>query len=278
MNNASITQDANTPNYTAIKQKQQLMWASGDYAKVGTTLQITGELLCEAMDVRSGRHLLDVAAGNGNASLAAARRYCKVTATDYVQTLLDQARARALADGLAMEFQLADAENLPFAAGHFDYVLSTFGVMFAPDQARTAAEMLRVCTSGGKIGLANWTPDGFIGRLLRLVGRYVAPPTGVSSPSLWGTESFIRDHFDSQATQIASRQRQFCFRYLSAEHFIDVFRTYYGPTHKVFNALSPDQQLAFAEDIRNLIGEFNRASDGTLVVDSAYLEVVVTKR
>jgi SAM-dependent methyltransferase len=272
MNNQAIT-----PNYTAIKEKQQLMWASGDYARVGSTLQITGELLCEAMDVRSGYRVLDVAAGNGNASLAAARRYCKVTSTDDVQALLDQGKARALADGLEMDCQLADAENLSFGAEQFDYVLSTFGVMFAPDQARAAKEMLRVCKGGGKIGLTNWTPDGFIGRLFKIVGRYVAPPVGVNSPAIWGTESFIRDHFGSQAADIAINQRQFCFRYLSADHFIEVFRTYYGPTHKVFNAISSEQQLSFANDIRDLIGEFNTADDNTLVVNSSYLEIVITK-
>lgn len=272
--------DANTniPNYTAIKEKQQQMWASGDYAKVGTTLQITGESLCEAMDIRSGRSVLDVAAGNGNVTLAAARRYCKVTSTDYVQALLDQSHVRALAEGLVVDYQQADAENLPFDAGQFDYVVSTFGVMFAPNQIQSAAELLRVCKGGGKIGLANWTPDGFIGRLFKIVGKYVAPPAGVNSPALWGTESFIRDNFGPHATNIEIHKRQFSFRYLSVDHWIEVFRTYYGPTHKVFNTLSGGAQVSFANDIRALIGELNVADDGTLVVKSEYLEVVVFKK
>lgn len=274
------TLDTNTitPNYTAIKEKQQQMWASGNYAKVGTTLQITGELLCEAMDLRSGRSVLDVAAGNGNITLAAARRYCKVTSTDYVQALLDQSQVRALAEGLVVDYQQADAENLPFGAGQFDYVVSTFGVMFAPNQIQSAAELLRVCKSGGKIGLANWTPHGFIGRLFKIVGKYVAPPAGVNSPALWGTESFIRDNFGPLATNIEIHKRQFSFRYLSADHWIEVFRNYYGPTHKVFNALSGDTQISLANDIRALIGELNVADDGTLVVESDYLEVVILKK
>jgi ubiquinone/menaquinone biosynthesis C-methylase UbiE len=271
------TQNTNAPNYTAIKEKQQQMWASGDYAKVGTTLQITGESLCEAMDIRSGRSVLDVAAGNGNVTLAAARRYCKVTSTDYVQALLDQSQARALAEGLAVDYQQADAENLPFDASQFDYVVSTFGVMFAPNQIQSAAELLRVCKSGGKIGLANWTPDSFIGRLFKIVGKYVAPPAGVNSLALWGTGSFIRDNFGAHATNIEIHKRQFSFRYLSADHWIEVFRTYYGPTHKAFNTLSGDVQVSFANDIRALIGELNAADDGTLVVKSDYLEVVITK-
>lgn len=275
---STLDTNTNTPNYTAIKEKQQQMWASGNYAKVGTTLQITGELLCEAMDLRSGRSVLDVAAGNGNVTLAAARRYCKVTSTDYVQALLDQSQVRALAEGLVVDYQQADAENLPFGAGQFDYVVSTFGVMFAPNQIQSAAELLRVSKSGGKIGLANWTPDGFIGRLFKIVGKYVAPPAGVNSPALWGTESFIRDNFGPLATNIEIHKRQFSFRYLSADHWIEVFRTYYGPTHKVFNALSGDTQISLANDIRALIGEFNVADDGTLVVESDYLEVVILKK
>lgn len=278
MTTQNIQHNNDAANFAAIKDKQQQMWASGDYAKVGTTLQITGELLCEAMDIRSGRSLLDVAAGNGNATLAAARRYCKVTSTDYVPALLDQSQTRAQAEGLAVEYQQADAENLPFAAGQFDYVVSTFGVMFAPNQTQAAAELLRVCKSGGKIGLANWTPDGFIGRLFKIVGKYVAPPAGVNSPALWGTEVFIRENFGPHATNIEIQPRQFTFRYLSADHWIEVFRTYYGPTHKVFNTLSGDAQVSFADDIRALIAEFNRADDGTLVVKSDYLEIVISKR
>lgn len=278
MNTNLSTQILDAPDFDAIKKKQQAMWASGNYGKVGSTLQITGENLCEAMDLSSGESVLDVAAGNGNVTLAAARRYCRVTSTDYVQELLDQGRARADADGLLVDYQQADAEKLPFANSYFDNVVSTFGVMFAPNQAQAAAEMLRVCRPGGKIGLTNWTPDGFIGRLFKIVGRYVAPPTGVHSPAAWGTQEFLQKHFGDAAEDIAATTRSYVFRYLSAEHWLDIFRSYYGPVHKAFNALSSEQQHALAQDITQLINEFNLAKDGSVKVPSTYLEVVITKK
>ena len=186
---SGISCEAGQPDLETVKARQRVAWSSGDYAVIGTTLQIVGEELCEslALDVRAGQKVLDVAAGNGNASLAAARRWCEVVATDYVPALLERARERAVAERLAIEFREADVEALPFADGSFDVVVSTFGVMFAPDQARAAAEMLRVCKPGGKIGLANWTPEGFIGQVFKTVGKHVPPPAGVKSPSLWGT-------------------------------------------------------------------------------------------
>ncbi len=266
-----------TPDFDAIKKKQQLTWASGNYAKVGSTLQLSGELLCEAMDLRSGATVLDVAAGNGNATLAAARRHCNVTSTDYVRELLDQSAERAQADGFPIQYQVADAENLPFMDGQFDNVMSTFGVMFTPNQARSASEMLRVCRPGGKIGLANWTPDGFIGQLFKLIGKYVTPPAGLSSPALWGTEGFINTHFGHAAAAIEIEQREFCFRYLSPEHWLDVFRTYYGPTHKAFGALPEVEQALLAADILELIHKHNVATDGTMKLPSTYLQIVITK-
>ncbi|MDF2182724.1 class I SAM-dependent methyltransferase [Neptuniibacter sp. CAU 1671] len=266
-----------TPDFDAIKKKQQLTWASGNYAKVGSTLQLSGELLCEAMDLRSGATVLDVAAGNGNATLAAARRHCNVTSTDYVRELLDQSAERAQADGFPIQYQVADAENLPFMDGQFDNVMSTFGVMFTPNQAQSASEMLRVCRAGGKIGLANWTPDGFIGQLFKLIGKYVTPPAGLSSPALWGTEAFIHTHFGHGADAIEIEQREFCFRYLSPEHWLDVFRTYYGPTHKAFGALPEAEQALLAADILELINSHNVATDGTMKLPSTYLQIVITK-
>lgn len=266
-----------TPDFDAIKKKQQLTWASGNYAKVGSTLQLSGELLCEAMDLRSGATVLDVAAGNGNATLAAARRHCNVTSTDYVRELLDQSAERAQADGFPIQYQVADAENLPFMDGQFDNVMSTFGVMFTPNQAQSASEMLRVCRAGGKIGLANWTPDGFIGQLFKLIGKYVTPPAGLSSPALWGTEAFIHTHFGHGADAIEIEQREFCFRYLSPEHWLDVFRTYYGPTHKAFGALPEAEQALLAADILELINKHNVATDGTMKLPSTYLQIVITK-
>jgi ubiquinone/menaquinone biosynthesis C-methylase UbiE len=277
--NANLSnQVIDAPDFDAIKKRQQAMWASGNYSKVGSTLQITGESLCEAMDLSSGETVLDVAAGNGNVTLAAARRYCQVTSTDYVQELLDQGRARADADGLRVDYQQADAEQLPFAEKSFDNVVSTFGVMFAPNQAQAAAEIVRVCRAGGKIGLANWTPDGFIGRLFKIVGRYVAPPAGVQSPAAWGTQEFLQKHFGSAAEKIEVTTKNYIFRYLSTEHWLEIFRNYYGPVHKAFAALPDEQQQALAQDISQLIDEFNLASDGSVKVPSAYLEIVITKK
>ena len=262
----------------ALKARQQAAWSSGDYALIGTTLQIVGEELCEALDVRSGRKVLDVAAGNGNVSLAAARRGCDVVATDYVPALLERARERATAERLDLEFREADAEALPFADGSFDAVVSTFGVMFTPDQDRAAAEMVRVCRPGGKIGLANWTPEGFIGQVFKTIGKHLPPPAGVKSPANWGTRSFIEASFGAAASAIVAEPRHFVFRYRSAEHFLDVFRTYYGPMLKAFEALDEAGRKALARDIIELVGRFNTSGDDTVVVPSEYLEVVITRR
>lgn len=261
----------------ALKMRQQGAWSSGDYAVVGTTLQIVGENLCEALDLRSGQKVLDVAAGNGNASLAAARRWADVTSTDYVGALLERGRERADAERLAIGFREADAENLPFADGSFDIVLSTFGVMFTPDQDKAAAELMRVCRRGGKIGLANWTPEGFIGQLFKTIGSHVPPPAGARSPALWGTRARLEEFFRGQGS-IETTMRQFVFRYRSSEHWLEIFRTYYGPVLKAFAALQPQAQEVLEGDLIKLMTRFNRSGDGTLVVPSDYLEVVVTKR
>jgi ubiquinone/menaquinone biosynthesis C-methylase UbiE len=265
------------PDYAAIKSKQQVAWSDGDYSVVGVTLQIVGESLCEAMDVRPGQRVLDVAAGNGSCSLAAARRFCEVTSTDYVQDLLRRGRERAQAERLPIEFKLADAEALPFADGAFDAVTSTFGVMFAPDQAKAAAELLRVCRSGGKIGLANWTPDSFIGQLFKTLGRYVPPAAGLQSPALWGTRERL-DQFFAAAGSIAITERHFVFRYRSPQHWIDLWRSIYGPLKKAFDSLNADRQQALAADLAALIASMNDTQDGTMVLPSKYVEVVVVKR
>ena len=263
--------------FAAVKTRQQAAWSSGDYAVIGTTLQIVGEELCEAVDVRAGQNVLDVAAGNGNASLAAARRGCVVTATDYVPALLERARERAAADHLEIAFRQEDAEALSFADATFDVVLSTFGVMFTPDQDRAASEMLRVCRRGGRIGLANWTPGGFIGQLFKTIGKHVPPPAGVKSPALWGTPERVSELFGPHAASVKWVQRSFVFRYRSAEHWLDVFRTYYGPVLKTFGALPAEGQAALQEDVLALVATFNRATDGTMVVPGEYLEVVVSR-
>jgi len=262
----------------ALKARQHGAWSSGDYAIVGTTLQIVGEELCEALDIRAGQSVLDVAAGNGNATLAAARRWCDVVSTDYVPSLLERGRARASADGLSVEFKEADAEALPFADAAFDVVVSTFGVMFTPNQDRAASELLRVCKSGGKIGLANWTPEGFIGQLFKTLGKYLPPPAGAKSPALWGTKARIDEMFGARANDIQIARRNFVFRYRSAEHFVEIFKTYYGPVLKAFAALDSTSQDGLKRDILALIATMNRSADETMVVPSEYLEIVVTKR
>lgn len=261
----------------ALKARQHGAWASGDYAVVGTTLQIVGEQLCEALDLRAGQKVLDVAAGNGNVSLAAARRWCDVVATDYVPELLQRAGERAAAERLRIELREADAEALPFASGAFDAVVSTFGVMFTPDQERAAAEMLRVCRSGGKIGLANWTPNGFIGQVFKTLGQYITPPAGVRSPAQWGTRERVAEMFGPSAKSIATTPRDFVFRYRSPEHWLEVFKTYYGPMLKAFAALEAEAQAALTNDLLALIGEFNRSGDSTMVVPSAYLEIAIVR-
>jgi ubiquinone/menaquinone biosynthesis C-methylase UbiE len=266
------------PDLAALKTRQQAAWSSGDYAIVGSTLQIVGEELCEALDLRAGSKVLDVAAGNGMASLAAARRWCDVTSTDYVPALLERGRARAEADGMEIEFKEADAENLPFGDNNFDVVLSTFGVMFTPNQDRAAAELLRVCRPKGRIGLANWTPEGFIGQVFKTLGKYLPPPAGAKSPALWGTRARLSEMFDSGAASIKAESRLFNFRYRSPEHFLDVFKTFYGPVLKAFAALEPAMQEELHNDLNALIVRMNRATDGTMVVPSEYLEVIVSKR
>jgi ubiquinone/menaquinone biosynthesis C-methylase UbiE len=271
------TAPAPSIDLATIKARQQIAWGSGDYAIVGTTLQIVGETLCEAVDLRSNQRVLDVAAGNGNATLAAARRFADVVSTDYVAALLERGRERADADRLRVAFQEADAEALPFADASFDVVLSTFGVMFTPNQQQAASEMMRVCRSGGKIGMANWTPDGFIGRLFKVIGKYVPPAPGVKPPSLWGNKAHLYTLFGAKAA-VAAESRKFVFRYKSPAHWLEIFRDYYGPVLKAFAALDAKTGEALAADLHALLDEFNVARDGTLVVPSEYLEVVVTKK
>jgi ubiquinone/menaquinone biosynthesis C-methylase UbiE len=269
---------ASQPDFATVKTRQHAAWSSGDYAVVGTTLQIVGEALCEAMDLRSTQRVLDVAAGNGNVSLAAARRWCQVVSTDYVGALLTRGRERAAAERLEIEFREADVEALPFTDGSFDAVVSTFGCMFAPNPARTASEMLRVCKSGGKVGMANWTPEGFIGQLFKTIGKHVPPPAGIESPALWGTRQRIQDLFGPQAAKVEVESRHFAFRYRSPQHMVEIFKNYYGPVLKAFAALDAAKQPALADDLIALIARFNRAKDGSMVAPSEYLEVVITKK
>jgi SAM-dependent methyltransferase len=270
------TAPAAAPDLAAVKARQRATWAAGDYAVIGTTLQIVGERICEAVDLRAGERVLDVAAGNGNATLAAARRFAAVTSTDYVGALLERGRERAAAEGLPAEFREADAEALPFPEASFDVALSTFGVMFTPDQERAAAELARVVRPGGRIGLANWTPDGFIGQIFKTIGKHVPPPAGVKSPALWGTEARLAELFPGHRVQ--ATLQVFNLRYRSATHWLEVFRTWYGPVHRAFAALDPAGQMALEGDIHELLGRLDRGGGHGLVVPSEYLEVVVTLR
>jgi SAM-dependent methyltransferase len=279
MATAVLASTPSTPaiDLAAVKTRQQAAWSTGNYAVVGTTLQIVGETLCEALDLRAGARVLDVAAGNGNATLAAARRWCDVTSTDYVYSLLESGRARADAEGHAVHFQKADAENLPFAEASFDVVISTFGVMFTPDQEKAAAELARVCKPGGRIGLANWTPESFIGQVFKTIGKYIPPAAGVKSPALWGTRTRLDQLFGNTARAIRVTNRDFVFRYRSPAHWIDVFRTYYGPMTRTFAALDAQRQAAFTQELIMLIESGNRSGDGSMVVPSNYAEVVIDR-
>jgi SAM-dependent methyltransferase len=277
---AAIGQNQHTPGISLkdLKTRQHGAWSSGDYAVIGTTLQIVGEQLCEALDLRAGQHVLDVAAGNGNASLAAARRWCDVVSTDYVPSLLERGRMRATAEALPVRFQEADAEALPFDAATFDVVVSTFGVMFTPNHDAAASELIRVCKPGGKIGLANWTPEGFIGQLFKRLGKYLPPPAGAKSPALWGTPQYLGQLFGASAVSIKAEPRHFVFRYRSPEHFVDIFKAYYGPMLKAFAALDAAGQQGLRRDLIALIESMNRGKDGSMAVPSEYLEVVISKR
>lgn len=270
--------NAPTTDLAAVKTRQQAAWGSGDYAVIGTTLQIVGEQLAEACDLLTDETVLDVAAGNGNATLAAARRGCRVTSTDYVASLLDRGAERARAERLDVTFRAADVEALPFADASFDAVVSTFGVMFAPDHAKSAAEMARVCRPGGRIGLANWTPDSMVGQMFKVLGRQIPPPAGVQPPALWGVESHVRGLFGDAAAAVRITPRVFNFRYRSAAHFIEVFRDWYGPVHKAFAALPAEKAKELERDLTDLLNRLNRAGANALVVPSEYLEIVVTRK
>jgi ubiquinone/menaquinone biosynthesis C-methylase UbiE len=268
-----------TSEFADVKARQHAAWETGNYAVVGTTLQIVGENLCEALDLRAGSRVLDVAAGNGNGTLAAARRWCDVDSTDYVASLLDAGRARARAEGLTtVQFREADAEALPYAGATFDVVMSTFGVMFTPNQEKAASELARVCKPGGKIGLANWTPDSFIGQVFKTIGKYLPPPPGLKSPSLWGTRARFDELFHGNVRSVAVTSREFMFRYRSPAHWLEVFRTYYGPINKAFAAMDDERQAAFQRDLMTLMESRNRSGDGTLVLPSEYLEIVMVRQ
>lgn len=271
-----MSQRPSTPDASSVKERQRRAWASGDYAVFGTALNVISELLCEAADLRPGERVLDVATGSGNAALAAARRYCRVTGTDYVPTLLAKGRERAVVEGLAAEFVEGDAEELPFPDSSFDVVLSSVGAMFAPDQEKAAAEMVRVCRSGGRICMANWVPGSFASELGSLFGSYSPKVPGLLPPTLWGTEERLQELLGESTMSIVTTPRTFTFRYPSVEYYLEVLREYLGPTRETFRALAPEDQDSLTQDVKELVGRFNRSGDETMIVPSDYLEVVAT--
>ena len=270
------TQDQ-APSMDAIKERMHKVWTSGEYARIGNPLVFIGELLCEAVDLRSGDKVLDVATGTGNTAISAARRFCGVTGMDLAPENIEHARRRADAEGMDIAFEVGDAEDLSYPDASFDVVLSTIGVMFCPNQEKAAEELLRVCRPGGKIGVSSWTPDGYTGSMLRTVGKHVPPPPGVKPAPLWGTEERVRELFGDGVSSLKATRRTYVFRYPSAEYFVEFFRNYYGPTVRAFGALDPEGQDALAQDLRELLDSHDTSGDETLVVPSDYLEVVAVK-
>jgi ubiquinone/menaquinone biosynthesis C-methylase UbiE len=274
--NLSLSRNAPRIDREAIRARQQSAWASGDYAVVGSALQVAGEELCETMNLYQDARVLDVAVGNGHASIAAARRWCDVTSTDFAPDVANRSRQRSEARNLGVRFVDGDAEDLPFADQSFDAVVSTFGAMFAADQERAASEMIRVCRRGGIVGLTNWTPDGFIGQLFRLVDRH-APTTPGGAPFRWGTEDRLWELFGVYG-RVESAPKRAVFRYRSPTDWVDKFRASYVPVLKTFAKLDAGKQRALTGELLELVTRFNSARDDTMVVAADYLEVVVTRR
>ena len=273
-----MTDIATQPDLSAIKQRQQATWSSGDYHMIGTQVLIVSELLIEALDVHSTERVVDVATGSGNAALAAARRGCEVVGVDYVPALLERARQRADGEGVEAVFIEGDAEGLPFEDGSFDVVSSVFGAMFAPDQERTAGELVRVCRPGGRLGLVAHTPEGFIGQLFKVIAKHVPPPAGLRSPILWGTEARLQELFGDSIVELRAVKRFYTFRARTPEAWIEDWKRWYGPTLKAFQAVGDAGAPALQADLLELIARFNRATDGTMAVPSEYLETVIVRR
>jgi len=271
------TTEAIAPDLHAVKQRQQTMWASGDFHAVATLIQPVAEDLCEAVDLRADWRVLDVATGSGNAALAAARRGCNVVGIDYVPALLARGRRRAEAEGLDIELVEGDAESIPFPDASFDAVLSVYGAMFAPDHEKTFAELARVCRPGGRIGLATWIPDGFIGEMLKVVSAHVPPAPGVASPLLWGTKAYIGSMFGDTIDGLGARERTFTFRFRSAEGFVEYFRDFYGPTLKAFEAVGDGGADELFADLVALVRKHAGTSDGPVAIPATWLETVATR-
>ena len=268
----------NGPDLQAVTQIQQKVWSEGDFAKIGNRGQIVGERLCEAVEVIPGERVLDVACGSGNGALAAARRFCEAVGVDYVPELLANGRERAVAEGLEVEFVEGDAQALPFDDASFDVVLSSFGAMFAPDQRRTAAELLRVLNHGGRVGMANWTPEGLVGGgLFSVIAKHAPPPPGIEPASRWGTEERVRELFGDGISELRAERRTLNFRFRSPEHWLEYFRTYFGPMMMAFARVGEDEAAALEADLLEMMRAHNRAGDRALVAPAEYLELVATR-
>jgi SAM-dependent methyltransferase len=265
------------PDLVQVKRRQQQMWASGDFHAVATLIQPVADTLCEALDLRAGWRVLDVACGTGNAAIAAARCGCEAVGIDYVPALLARGRRRVAAEGLSAWLIEADAEAIPFPDGSFDAVVSVFGAMFAPDHFKTAAELTRVCGPGGRIGLATWTPDGFIGEMLKVVAAHVPPPPGVASPLLWGSRPYLSGLFGDSIDWLDCTERTFTFRFRSAEAFVDYFRTYYGPTLKAFEAVGGGGADALFADLVDLVRRHAGVRAGAVAIPATWLETVAVR-
>ncbi|HYJ18009.1 MAG TPA: class I SAM-dependent methyltransferase [Burkholderiales bacterium] len=266
------------PDFSAVKAQQQKTWSTGDFAVIGWNTVYPGELICEAVGLRAGQKVLDVATGSGNAALSAARRGCEATGIDYVPALIGRARERAAAERLPARFEVGDCEDIPFPDGSFDAVLSVYGSIFAPDAEKAAQELVRVCKPGGKIGMSNWTPAGFWGQTFGLVGKYLPPPPGVRPPAEWGTEKRLKELFGASTASMKITERSALFRYQDSQHWIRVFSTYFGPIMRALATLQEPRRAEFLKELDDILNRFNKSGDDTLVVSADYLEVVAVKK
>lgn len=266
------------PDLQAVTQMQQKTWSEGDFAMVANLVYYPSENLAEALDIVPDERVLDVACGSGNAAIAAARRaWGNTVGADFVPALLERGRERAAAERLEIEFVEADAQDLPFGEGSFDVVVSVFGAMFAPDQERTAAELLRVTKPGGRIGMANWTPAGDVGGMFMTVAKHAPPPPGLNPPLLWGTEERLRELFGEQISDLQVERRISRQPFRSASHYIEFFRRFFGPVKMAFERVGPDGEQALEADLRAYLEEHNAAGERALVLEAEYLRVIATR-
>lgn len=262
----------------ALREAGQKTWSEGDFAVVAAIVMMVSEELVEALEVVPGERVLDVACGSGNAALAAARRsWGGVTGVDFVPALLARARERAAAERLEIEFVEGDAADLPFAEAEFDVVSSVFGAMFAPDQAQAAAELLRVCKPGGRIGMANWVPDGPVSQLFAIVAKHAPPPPGFTPPVLWGTEEKVRELLGPGLTDLKMERRVSRQPFRSIDHYLEIFRSYFGPIKMAFDRVGVDGEAALEADLREQLEKCNTAGDRAFVLEPEYLQVIATR-